>query len=666
MITRVGHPPVLVASHGLWQDLGSDPELVGKTLYFDRRHWTVIGVAEPHPGVDRETFWAPFSRPAPDAARDVSAPLQVLAIRRPEANLSQANADVARLSTVGGSDQSRDLYAGLGGLEVVPAKAGLVRGEVEHFYRLMLALSILVLVCACANVANILLARAIERTPEIAVRAALGATRWHLIRQVAGEALPIGAMAAAVGLIAAFVLADVAALQSQWTPLPPWVSFDLNWQIAVAVMALSVIASGAAAFIPALRISRVDVQAELKADSRTASRGRTARVSSMMLVFQVGISGSVLLVSLAALLTVGQRASRTLRVDPARYISAGLVFPRDEFPADARVHELVQTLDQKLAGLTGGVSGAVSTRSGLSQGQEVLVQFPGDLPGHGRPAYHAAIGSSYLQVLDTPILEGRGFRPSDDRKSMPVAIVDTNFVRRFWTTGPVLDRTFFVVRRNGRRQEFRVVGVIPSLHMGGASNADSERAGLFVPLAQLEGRAAVHPFVTGYGGPAVLQQRLMEVIRAVDSERPPRRMWTFQAQLDEENSGLRSLGRLYGLFGLAALVVSVVGLYGLTSLTVRQRTREIGTRIALGATTSRVLTMFLRRCAVLVAAGLTVGAAMGAVLLTLSERRLGPLTGGFGAYGFVALVLGGCAFVATVIPALRAARVSPMVMISRG
>jgi ABC-type antimicrobial peptide transport system permease subunit len=110
----------------------------------------------------------------------------------------------------------------------------------------------------------------------------------------------------------------------------------------------------------------------------------------------------------------------------------------------------------------------------------------------------------------------------------------------------------------------------------------------------------------------------------------------------------------------------VVGLYGLTSLTVRQRTREIGTRIALGATTSRVLTMFLRRCAVLVAAGLTVGAAMGAVLLTLSERRLGPLTGGFGAYGFVALVLGGCAFVATVIPALRAARVSPMVMISRG
>ena len=656
-----GAAPVLVVSHQLWQDLGADPHLVGQTLYFDRQHRTVVGIAEPHSGVDGETFWAPLASPSGRVPRDSSAPLQVLAILRPGTTLTQANVDLTRLADASGGELTPKLLAQLGHLEAVSAREGLVRGEVVQFYRLMLAVSLLVLLCACANVANILLARTLGRTQEIAVRAALGATRRHLIWQQIGEVAPIGVVAAAVGVLVAWVLADVASVQARWTPLPPWVSFSIDWGIGLAVSTIALLATALAALLPALRSSRVDVQTALNEGARTATAGRSSRTSSSLLVGQIAISASVLLVSLAAILTVRERASRPLRVDPGRYVSAALVFPRDEFTSDEQVRAVLQSLERKLSELSAGVSGSVSTRSGLSPAPEVAVQLGGEGVGEGRPAQQAVIAANYFDVLGVPVLEGRPFRSSDDAQSPTVAVVDTNFVRKFWPGRAALGRVFAILGRNGQRREVLVVGVVPSLHMGGASNADSERAGFYTPLSQMEGRAAVFPFVTGQGGTAVLQRQLMSVIRAVDPERPPRRMWTFRAQLDQAHSGLRSLAQLYGLFGLVALALSVVGIYGLASVTVRQRTREVGTRIALGATRSRILRLFLGRCAVYLALGLPAGAALGAVLLRISEHRLGPLDGEFGAFLVVTALLAVPAFAAMLIPAARAAATSPMV-----
>jgi predicted permease len=656
-----GAPPVLVVSHHLWQDLGADPAMVGQTLYYDRQHRTVVGVAEPHGGVDGETFWAPLALASGEMPRDGSAPLQVLAVVQQGTTLPQVNADIARLDGAVDGRLTPAVLSQLGRLQAVPARDGLVREEVVDFYRLMLAVSVLVLLCACANVASILLARALDRSQELAIRAALGATRRHVVWQMVGEVAPIGLLAAAVGLVAAVALADVASVQASWTPLPPWVSFAVDWRIAGTVTVISLLATALAALVPALRASTVDVQAALNEGARTATAGRSARFRSALLIGQIAISASVLLVALAAGLTARDRAAKPLRIDPQRYVTAGLVFPRDEFRSEQQVQAVIQSLERRLSQLGGGLAGSVSTRAGLGQAEEVAIQIGGENLNEGRPAHHAAIAANYFSALGVPVLEGRAFRATDDAGSPPVAIVDSNFVQAYWPGQAPLDRSIAVVARDGRRRELRVVGVVPSLHMGGASNPDPERPGLYTPLAQLQGRSAVAPFLTGPGGPALLQQRLMSVIRAVDPDRPPRRMRTFRAQIDEAFAGLRNLARLYGLFGVAALVLSAVGLYGLMALTVQQRTREIGTRVALGATRARILRLFLRRCAVYLAVGLPAGAGFGAVLVSLSERRLGLLTGEVFAFVLVASLLTACALLATIIPAARAAGTSPMV-----
>jgi putative ABC transport system permease protein len=656
---RPGAGPVLVLSHRFWQDLGGRPDILGATIHFDRRHRTIVGVArQDAPMVDGETFWAPAEQPITPASREASAPFQALALLRPAVTLEQADHDVKRLLP-GTSEHLRpELFRELGALEVVRARDGLLHPRILEFYRLLLVVVTLVLFCSCANVTNLLLARAAGRRQELAVRASLGATRAHLLRQAIGECLLIGLAAAALGIALSAGLARFARLQTEVMPLPSWVSFAIDARVAAAVTAISLAATTLAGLLSALRSSRLDIQAVLKEDARTTSATASSRTSAALLVLQIAVSAGVLLVAFCAGWTWRERLGRTLRVDPERYLAANLVFPRDEFPTDDRVHAVLRALDQKLRELPPPIAGGVSTRAGLGPGREAMIEVSGEGPP-GHPVFHAAVGLSYFGALRTPIIEGRGFRESDARNAPAVAIVDTRFAHRFWPGAAAVGRTFAVLARNQSRQVLQVVGVVPSLHMGGAANHDADAPGFFTPLAQLERRAAVVPFVSGPAGTANLGKTLAGIIRAVDPEREPRRTWTFRQQLDEGQSGLRIYGQLLGLFGVAALVLAAVGLYGLIALAVRQRTREVGTRMALGATAPGILSLFLLRSARHLALGLAAGGALGWLLLFLSERRLGPLGGGPPAYLLVAAVFAIAGVAATILPAWRAARLSP-------
>ena len=239
----------------------------------------------------------------------------------------------------------------------------------------------------------------------------------------------------------------------------------------------------------------------------------------------------------------------------------------------------------------------------------------------------------------------------------------------------MLGRRLVVVAANGRREAFQreglqreafqIVGLVPALHLGGAASADPRAPGFFTPLAQQARRRALFPVVTGGGRRPALQAALLGAIRAVDPERPPRRTWTFREDLDRAQSGLPIFVRLFGAFGLAALALSALGLYGLIAVTVRQRTREIGTRVALGATRTRILTLFLTRSARHLALGLAAGAALGTLLLTLTEQRLGPLAGALPAFALVATTLLLIGVLATAIPAWRATHLPPTVALRR-
>ena len=441
-------------------------------------------------------------------------------------------------------------------------------------------------------------------------------------------------------------------------PLPRWIHAELSGAVAAVVVCLSLAATTASALVPALRASRLDLAGVLKEDMRTSSGLHVTRTSSFLSVVQLGLSAGVLFIAFGAALTVASRAERALRVDPKAYVSANVFFPRDEF-RNEQIPAIVMSLDRKLRELPAGVKGGLSSRRGLSQGIETQVQTGAGLPvDQGERAYQAHVGLSYFDALGVSPVEGRGFTEGDGPGAGRVAIVDTRFVQQFWPGQTALGRGFKVSRRDGPAVVLLVVGVVPALHMGGAADENPDAPGFFTPLAQAEGLRSVFPFVTGarFG----LERTLLATIRAIDPEGHPRRTFTFQSDLDGRQAGLRILGQLFAVFGVAALVLTLVGMYGLISLGVRQRVREIGTRMALGATSAAILALFMRRSARQVVIGLVLGIALGFPLLALVERKIGPMGMAAPAYALVAAALTLTALLATIVPALRAARLSPV------
>lgn len=655
-----GAGAVLVISDRFWkQDLGGDPRVLGTTIAFDRRSQTIVGVLQPGFELDGESFWTPSPEEAGGTERDGRGPLVALALLRPGVTLAQANADLRRLAAAD-LGLSSEVAGRLGPLEVVPARRDLLDARTVELYWLMLAAVALVLLCSCANVSNLLLARASARRHELALRSSLGATRLALVRQMLGEALPIGLAAALLGIALAAFVVPLGAAQAELMPLPRWIRAELSGAVMAVVIGLSLAATTASALLPALRASRLDLAQVLKEDLRTSAGLRATRTSAWLSVAQLALSAGVLFVAFGAALTVDSRARRSLRVDPDAYLSANVFFPRDEFPSTVRIQALIASLDRALRELPAGVRGGLSSRRGLGPGVEARVHLDaGAAAGPGERAHEAHVGQGYFDALGVAVLEGRGFSAGDGPGAVPVAIVDTRFAERMWAGQGAVGRRFVVVRRNGQRASLQVVGVVPALHMGGAAEPSPDAPGFFTPLAQTVGARSVFPFVSGAAPRSRLEQTLLAAIRSIDPEGHPRRVFTFRDDLDRRQAGLRVLGQLFGLFGVAALALSAAGMYGLVALGVRQRVREIGTRMALGATAGEILALFMRRAVRQVAVGLALGLALGLPLLAVVERQIGPMGMTAPAYVLVAAALAAAALVATIVPSLRAARLPP-------
>jgi predicted permease len=652
--------PVLILSHRMWEDLGRDPNIVGKTLYFDRRDRTIVGVAAPSFGVDAEPFWAPNTEDPATIPRDEASMLQVLAVLRPGATLAEANADVMRVVDAS-STLTPDQRRSLGALSVLDAKAALVDAKLVGFYWLMLIAVVLVLGCASANVANLLLSRAATRRQELALRASLGATRGRLIRQLLTESLLVALGGGLLGLGGSVILVDLAEIESQIMTVPSWLNYELSWGSVLAVLGLSASATIAAALLPALRSSSLELHAVLKDDARTSSGLHAGKTAGALVMLQLMLCVSVLIVASNAGLAVRERGERELPVDPDEVLSTSLYFPRDEFPDQTRVGNMIVNLDRALRELPGGVRGALSSRAAFNQGLPARVRVDGKSDVQPQAAYYAYAGPSYFELLHAPVLEGRSFLESDVADSALVAVVDTKFAKSYWGRESPLGRTFQLLDEAERGRQIRVVGVVPALFLGGVTNEVPDRPGFYLPIAQMRERLSVYPMVSGRASGQELASTLSGVIRALDPDRPPRTMWTFREEMDKQQHGLRLFTELFGIFGICALIVSAMGLYGLMSLTVRQRVREIGTRCALGASPARILEMFLMRALKQVAGGTIVGLLVGSILLGIIEERIGEIGRSGLAYLLVSGALGAICVVATLVPAWRGAQMAPAI-----
>jgi predicted permease len=691
-------PPVAVLSHHVWQTTyGADPSVVGSTFIVEGHPFTVIGVTPP--GFFGETLrsdppeiWVPVQQePLMDGQgallhQSVSAWLRMIGRLRPGASTAGMSARLTGVLRQWMQNDSGypanwmpDIVRMLPKqvINVVPAGAGVAEMKEEYGRSLQILLGVcgLVLLIACANVANLLLARGVARRGQTAVRMAIGASRRQIIMQALMESVLLAIGGAVAGLLVAIgasrLLLALAFQSSHFLPISTRPSL-IVLAFAFGLALVTGIIFGAA---PAWFATRTHPSEALRGSGRSTS-DRSSFARKALLVVQATLS--VVLVAGATMLA---RSLNKLEHQDFGYKVQGRVLVSLHDPpatyTQPQLAALYRVLEERLTHLPGVQGAGLALYNPLTDnwGELILVS------GHPAPKMSEEGGSSwdrvsanYLQDLGMTILRGRAFTDADNESTAPVAIVNQAFVKRFFKDDENPLDQHFGLDLPENAGTFRIVGVVRDAKFAGWGLSRPARPMFYVPLAQtvdykqdLMKRIEVEShFIGGImlvtnASPGTLEPLLTRTLAEVDPNLTINSVRTMQQQIDYSFEGERSVAVLAGLFGIVALLLAAVGLYGVTAYTVAQRTQEIGIRMALGADRANVIQLVLGGAGKRVLLGLVLGVplAIGAGRL-ISAQLYGVSSWDPPALMVAAIALAISAFFAAIIPAGRAASISPM------
>jgi putative ABC transport system permease protein len=672
--TPGGHPVVML-SYGLWQRrFGSDPGVLGRSLSLNGHPFTVIGVAAREfrgtNGLSASDFWVPLAmheqalrrRVRPFFEQRRATLLGVIGRLAPGTPFAKAREDLRRV----GRELAREYPEANEGraLAAVPILQAMVDPNQRESYVkagfLLAAMVGVVLLVACANVANMLLARAAGRRREIAIRLAIGARRRQLVRQLMLESLVLALAAGALGLlIASWSRGLVAGLQTPY--LPATMTFALDARVLLFTLGLSVFTALLFGLVPALQASRPEVVTALKGGEMAAGAGgRRFTLRGLLVVAQVALS----LVSLigAALFLLSLRNAQ--RIDPG-FDSAHLLtasFDLDSSGYDeVRGQQLLDRMVERVRALPGVRSAAVAENLVLA-GQTTLrrtiaVEGREPRPDETLIVQPNAVGLGYLDTMGIPVLRGRDFTPEDRAGGRRVVIVNRTMADRLWPGTDPIGRRFTMKPTD---DTFAVVGVAQDVKYN--SLGEEPQLAIYLPIAQAYASSAtLH--VRATGDPARLAGPVRRTLRELEPSLPLLSVRTLSQVLGALLWAPRAGAVLLALFGALAMVLAIIGIYGVMSYSVTQRHREIGIRLALGARRSNVVLLFLGEGLRMIVAGLV----LGLLVAFLSSRLIASLLYGVdarNAFAFVgtALLLAGVAILATYVPARRATAVHPMIV----
>lgn len=657
---------VVVIAHGLWQRrFGADPQVIGRAVELEGSAYTVVGVtpADFRPPGGEVQIWRPIRTDPGGVARRFRM-IDVVGRLAPGASVEGARAELDALAAeiAGAYPESN---AGVT-FRLAPLDERVV-GPVRTALLALLGAVALILLLSCANVAGLLLARGAARSREVAVRAALGARRGRVVRQLLAEGLLLGLLGGALGLLLA---GSGTHLLSSVLPddALPGAEVTFSMRAAALALALSVATALAVALVPALRLSDIDVARSLKGGGghgSNGSTGRGTRARSALVVVEIALS-LVLLVGAGLFL---KNLVGLLSVDPGfrpeQVLTAELSLPRDRYPDGVAVSRFYERLLGELRHRPGvRAVGAVSFLPLRGGGNDVSLRIDGR-PSDGAEteshAWYRIAAPGYFRAMGIPILNGRTFT-KDDRADAPgVVIVNDAFARRYWPDGVPIGKRLSPEWADGAW--LTVVGVVGDVRHNGLSAGVVPE--IYFPYTQLAGAARTMTIVMKTAGdPTRLARELRQTIWTFDPDLPLERL----APMEEILAGSIALPRLhlwtFGTFGVLALLLAAVGLYAVVSTVVALRTQEIGLRLAIGARPMDVMRWVLRRAAVLVLLGVGSGL-LGALLLSHAlESLLWDLSPTDPAtfVGVVAL-LGAVALLAAWIPARRAAAADPMTVL---
>jgi putative ABC transport system permease protein len=662
--------PVVILGNGLWKNrYGADPAILGRTVKVNSIVYTVIGVMPPDMKFPfNNELWLPLSHLAPEARDPKREVRNFAAFGRlaPGVTLAQARAELrgigARLATDYPAS-NKDIRP-----RIVNYNDWVVGPQFRLMFLSLMGAVVFVLLIACANVANLLLARSAQRSREIAVRVSLGASRWRIVRQLLVESVVLAIVSGVIGLGLSLIGIRLFDAETSAVGKPYWMEFTLDPIVFFFLAAICLGTGIAFGLAPALHVSKTDVNEVLKEGGRSGTGGiRARRWTSALIVVEVVLT-LVLLAGAGFMMRsflVLYRAD--IGVDTSRLLTMRLVLPLAKYPKPDSRTAVFQRLEERLGAVGAIQASALTTNPPLFGGFVRELSVDGRPMPAGEPAPEVtmvAISAGYFDTLGIRPASGRAFNDRDGTPGYQSAIVNQRFVAmHFPGEDPVGRRITLVDRSRGVQPSppttSTIVGVVTTVRQRNFREADPD------PVVYLPYRTDPQRFVTlivrGSGDPGKLTAIVREEMRAVEPDVPLAGIQTMDQMLAQQRWVFRIFGSMFAIFALIALVLSAVGLYAVTSYSVSQRTPEIGVRMALGARPQQVMWLVLRRAFVHLAIGLPVGIAgafaVGRLLETLlvQTSTRDPLT-----IASIAMVMAGVSIAACLWPARRATRLDPV------
>ncbi len=652
-----GGDRIVIVSYGTWQGmLGGDPNLLGKALVLNGEPFTVIGITPQNfhsPLGDSQVFLPCPYYPNFTQRRDRTS-FAALGRMKPGVSLQQAQSEMdtiaARLAA-----QYPDTNAGRGIL--LETLHAVVVEDMRPQLLLLWAMVGLVLLIACANVANLLLARASGRSREMALRATLGAGRLRLIRQLLTETTLLWLAGGAVGvLLANWGVAGLA------TQLGPDVARTLRVDFAALAFTLGVSVFTGLLFGlgPALGLSRFNLNKSLKQGGSFFSAGHAGLMRRVLVVMQVAMA--LLLLAGSGLLL--RSLARVLHVSPGfdatHMLTMEYRLPRNKYPKDFQQWNFHREVVQRVSALAGVKSASALMALPFSGNGNVtpleLLDRPAPAPGHEPTTQANRADPNLLRTMGIPLIRGRFIAEQDTADQPAVAVINQTMARRYWPDGDPIDKQ---IRLPQEGFTLRIVGVVGDVRQ--FSLEDPDQSQVYVPYAQ-------HPFIFATlvvktsGDPLSLTKSVQQAVWSVDPDQPMWKIRTLESLVDRSLGQRRLIGSLLGGFAFLVLLLAALGIYGVMAYAVGQRTHEIGIRLALGAQPRDVLGLILGQGAKLALIGIAIGLIAALALTRLMATLLfgvspfDPLT-----FASVAILLALVALAACYAPARRAMRVDPMV-----
>jgi predicted permease len=669
-----GKPPTAILSYGLWQRrFGGDPNVIGQNLMLDGDSYLIVGVMPADFSLKKEVM--PTVGAASQAEILLSLPMSekelssqgdenynVLARLKPGVTIAQAQAELD--SVVSALEQQFPAQypeSRRFSLSVKPLLDQVV-GDIRPALLVLLGAVGCVLLIACANVANLLLARSATREKEIAIRTALGAGRWRLVRQLLTESVLLSLVGGALGLLVAIWGLD----GLRWLDpgnIPRLQNAGIDGRVLAFTFGVTLLTGLLFGLAPALRSSQVNLSETLKEGGRSLVGSGNRRLRNLLVIAEIALS-LVLLIGAGLLI---RSFMRVQQVEPGfasqSVLSLRLSVVGTTYAKEPRRSSFFQEYWQRIRNLpevesVGGVS-ALPLSGGIGWGSITIEGYDSASGQSSIQADGRVASVGYFETLKIPLIAGRFFAEQDARESLKVAVIDEHMARTYFPGGDALGKR---LKRGGQKSDapwLTIVGVVASVKHY-ALDTDS-RVTFYTPQQQSPS-SSMYIAVRTSGDPLSLAAAVTQEARAMDPNVAVYDVKTMDGRVAESLARRRFAMFALGLFAAVAAILAAIGIYGVMSYTVAQRTREIGIRVALGANTADVIRLMVSQGMTLAAIGVGIGLVAAVAVTRIMASLLFAVSATDPAtFAVIALVLAGVALLACYIPARRATRVDPMV-----